>query len=199
RAAGYRIHASPGSLSRDRDNQRAMYARALRKHAYADVRGLYEAAGYASRLTDWGLLSMAMFRQEYEAAWERLAGIATDLDEPAEVLEPDGPCTAPEGWRVAFHRGTLALLLGDPAAAVEALEEAERLQPTAEGANNLGVARARMGGLDEARRCFTASLARFSAGRDAADNLAAARPERVITHPLRRFGARVDYPAAPAA
>ncbi len=197
-APGYRIHASPVSLSRDRDNQRAMYARVLRKHSYADVRRLYEAAGYDARVTVWGLVSMAIFRQEFDVAWQVLEEVGTLVTDPAVVLEPDGPCTAPEGWRLAFHRGTLALLQDQIAVAAEALAEAERLHPTAEGANNLGVVLGRLDRLDDARGWFQTSLARFSAGRDAADNLAAACPDRIITHPLRRFGARLDYPAVPA-
>ena len=197
--AGYRMHAYPGSMSRNVARSRASIAAVLRKHDYADVRRLYQVAGHDERVTAWGLMSMALFRGEPAAALRFLDEASPASADPGEVLEPDGPWPFHEGWRRTFQRGTILLLLGDAEAAARELARAEALEPTAEGANNLGVAWRQAGKLDRSRRCFSQAIDRRPGYADASVNLDAAAPERITTHPLRRDDKRTDYPGAPCA
>jgi Glycosyl transferase family 2 len=159
-----------GSLSRQRDNQRRMYGRALRKHSYDAVRALYVEAGWDEAVTSWGLASMALFREE------PLEGLAF-LDEAARC--------GVSGWPMAFARGTALLMKGETDAAVAVLRAAEAIKPTPECANNLGVAFARTGRVTTARRWFQTALTRHSGFQDPVANLIADGAFRVTTHPLR--------------
>ncbi len=195
---GYRIHAHPASLSRDLTNQQAMYRALLLKHHPDHVRDLYVGHGWSERVALWALHSMALFIGDLAAANQQLvtlAGLADGVG-PETVLEPEGPHPAPEGWRLAFARGTLALLVGDDAGARDALLDAERRWPTAEGANNLGVAAARGGDDDTARRLFATAAARRPGYLDATLNARGASPWRVTSHPFRHHDNRSDYSAA---
>ena len=190
--AGYRMHAYPGSVSRQLPRQRAALARALGKHRYEDVRALYEDHGYSPRIAAWALVSMALFRGEPARALAFLAAACPDTANPAEVLEPDGPWPLPEGWRRAFARGTCWLLLGRPAADEE-LRTADTGYQSAEAANNRGVALWRRGWHDKARRSFELALERRPGYLDALTNLDASDPSAITTHPLRRHAHRVEY------
>lgn len=113
-------------------------------------------------------------------------------DEPHHVLELLDEAERADGhltWPVAFMRGTAHLLAGDDERAMEALRTAEALQPTPEGTNNLGVALARAGRVDDSREAFAQGLARCPDYEDARINLAAEAPVRVTTHPLRGWDA----------
>ena len=110
-----------------------------------------------------------------------------------EILEPSGPCPMPEGWRLSFFRGTTLLMLQSNKDSEFWLNQAERLQPTAEGANNLGVAMAREGKFAEAQELFVKSLERFPAYSDAQANRDSKAPHRITLHPLRREPSRTDY------
>ena len=110
-----------------------------------------------------------------------------------EILEPSGPCPMPEGWRVAFFRGSAMLMTESWPQAEFWLDQAERLQPTAEGANNLGVVTARKGKRPQAQRLFMRSLDRFPEYSDARANRDAEMPSRITLHPLRREPTRGDY------
>ena len=167
--SGTRVHVYDSSLSRCRENQRQMYARALRKHSYGSVRELYRRGGWDASVTRWALASMAMFRDDPIAALHFLSEL-----EDVEGLT----------WRVAFLTGTALLLSGD-ARAIQLLDAAEALHHAPECANNLGVALSRNGRPDEALRAFAASLQRFPAYKDARINLESAWPSRITTHPLR--------------
>ena len=167
---GTRVTIRQASLSRQRDNQRRMYRRALQKHSYDVVRELYAEAGWDEATTSWGLASMAMFREEPLAA----LGF---LDEAAR--------SGMSGWPIAFARGTALLLKGETDAAVAVLRAAEAISPTPECANNLGVAFARAGRTATARRWFETALARHSAFQDPAANLQADGGFRITTHALR--------------
>jgi glycosyltransferase involved in cell wall biosynthesis len=201
---GYRLHAYPTSLSRDRDRQRRMYRATLEKHAYDDVRALYLASGVPAVVTAWALVSMAMFREDYMAALRFIAEAEVfrgthDDSEPEdaepEVVEPDGPCPFPESWRIAFSRGTALLLLQDTPAACDELERARHLIANAETLNNLGVAYARRGERSGANSVFEQAVALRPEYADARENLAADAPSRITTHPLRVETARQDYRA----
>lgn len=192
---GYRIYAYPGSVSRHIARQRAAVAAALRKHEYGAVLRLYLDAGYSPRVAAWALVSMALFRQEPETALACVEVASPAGGDPREVLEPDGPWPFPEGWRRAFTRGVLLLLCGDHNDARRALELAEALEPTAEGANNLGIALHRCGLLEEARGAWARAEARFPGYADARANADADTPMAITTHPLRRLAARNDYRA----
>lgn len=171
--AGTRVHVRPDSLSRQRSNQRAMYARALAKHHYGRVRELYGEAGWNRAVTCCGLASMALFRNEPAAALQFV--------EEAEHTDADR-------WLCRFWRGTALLMKGQRQSAVRALEAAEQVAETAEAANNLGAALASDGLIDEARRWFEVAVARLPEFEDARANLTASGDWRVTTHPLRNRG-----------
>ncbi|HTV03197.1 MAG TPA: glycosyltransferase family A protein [Luteitalea sp.] len=196
---GYRIYASPGSISRQRANQRAMYRALLLKHPHDVVREVYLAAGWSDRVAHWAIHSMALFTDDLAGARRILDGLdgLSDGVTDDDVIERDGPIRHREGWRMAFARGTLALLDDQADDARPWLERAELHEPTAEGANNLGVALARAGRIDDARRAFGLAVERRPAYVDARDNLAAEFPQHVTTHPFRAQDVRLDYSAQP--
>ena len=194
RAVGYRMFAYEGSVSRNLERQRAALAMALRKHDYEAVRGRYHAAGYPARTAAWALVMLAQFRGDGEQALQFLDEASPPDADPDEILEPDGPWPYAEGWRRAFHRGTILLQARrDPIGAERELARAETLLPTAETANNHGVALARMRRRGEARAAFTRATHRFPGYRDALINLAAMTPSCLTTHPLRRAASRSEY------
>lgn len=190
---GYRIHAYPGSLSRQIGNQRAMYRYALCKHDYRMVRELLLKAGHTDRVTIWALVSMATFREDYEKALSFVAEAAALIRDPMEVLEPPGPCSMPEKWREYFHRGTLLLLSGETELAAATLRSAKSIRPSPEAINNLGAALAKLGRFEEARGCFAESLALEPGYLDATANLSGNHPIQITTHPLRAHSYRSDY------
>ena len=194
REAGYRMFAYPQSVSRNLARQRAVLAGVLRKHDYERVRALCRSVGEPERVAAWVLVSMALFREEPAAALRFLDEASPVAADPGEILERDGPWPFREGWRRAFQRGTCLLLLGgrDVEAAAE-LRRAEALETTPEGANNLGVALARGGGVEAARSCFAQAAARFPGYLDARLNSEAEAPARITTHPLRRQASRAEY------
>jgi glycosyltransferase involved in cell wall biosynthesis len=193
---GYRLYAYPNSLSRDRDRQRQMYRAALGKHDYDRIAARYAASGVNPIITAWALTSIAMFREDYAAAWAWIARAeAAARPAPAAIVEPDGPCPHPESWRVAFARGTVHLLRQEPAAAVAQLQLALTQCETAETLNNLGVALAQRGDGHRVEALFARALAQRPGYADAIENLASATPSRITTHPLRVETARQDYPA----
>lgn len=167
---GYRQFAYPTSVSRDRDNQRRMYGRALAKHQYGAVRKLLLDAGWSDAVAAWSLVSMATFREEWDHALDFLSDAERLGGADGRVLEPDGPTTRSEQWRVAFHRGTLESLHGRAGQAVEWLRRANALLPTPEGENNLGVVQRLLGRSFEARGCFERALAISPGYDDAARN-----------------------------
>jgi glycosyltransferase involved in cell wall biosynthesis len=193
-SVGYRQYAYPGSLSRDIANQRMMYSIALRKHTYDRVRELYARAGLGDRITYWGLASMAIFREDYEAALDFVDRAAALMRDPDEVLEPEGPYCVPEGWRSVFYRGTIRLLLnGVVEEAVALLREAERAHPTPEGSNNLAVALRKAGATDEADRLLRHSLGLYPEYRDARINSTDPYAAMITTHALRSTPVRSAY------
>ena len=194
-SVGYRMHAYPHSVSRHIARQRGALAVVLRKHAYASVSEQYRTAGYCERVTAWALVSMALFRGEPDAALRFLDEASPASAVPGEILEPDGPWPFREGWRRAFARGTALLLLGgQDAAALDAFRLAQSIEPTAEGANNLGVALARTGSLPEAHECWEHARRGFPGYADPRLNAAAPDAGAITTHPLRRHPSRHDYP-----
>jgi hypothetical protein len=190
---GYRLFAYPSSLSRRRENQLDMYRACLMKHEYDSVRSLFQKAGHDARITSWGLASMALFRREFERALEFVSLAESMVVDADEVLEPSGPCPMLEGWRVAFSRGSALSMMELWPEAEACFERAESIHGTAEGANNLGVAKARRGDADAAERLCTKSLERFLNYADALANRKAVRPSRTTLHPLRREPTRQDY------
>ncbi|MEJ2147688.1 MAG: glycosyltransferase [Acidobacteriota bacterium] len=190
---GYRMHAYPGSDSRKLERQNAMTAQVLRKHAYEDVADLYRRAGFSERVAAWGLSSMAIFRREYAEALRFLDRACPDKAALDDVLEPEGPYPVPEGWRHAFSRGTLHLLLGDAEPAGRYLTEAGNWRESADACNNLGVALARVGRNSEAHRQFERALELFPGYLDARLNLQSPEPSRITPLPLRLQPSRNDY------
>ena len=192
---GYRVHTIDASHSRQLDRQNDMLARALAKHSYKTIGSLYTEAGYNSSITAWALASVATFRRDYLQALGFVAHTAGSTRELFSVLEPAGPCPLPEAWRIEFHAGTLLALLGQPAEAAPLLEQAEELKATAEGANNLGVVVSRLGDTRRAAMLFDVALRRYPGYLDARLNQQSPAPERLTTHPLRRYKVRDDYSA----
>ena len=195
---GYRVHRSAADTSSRSAAQRQMYRRLLRKHRYTNVQCLYDTAGLSETVVCWGLVSFALFREEYETALDYIARAEHSYPDQDAVLEPDGPCQVSERWRVAFHRGTTWLLLGEWLEARMWLERADLLQRTAETLNNLGVALARTGELARARRCFTRALERFPDYVDARANAGATEPSHITSHLLRTRAPRQAYAPAGA-
>jgi glycosyltransferase involved in cell wall biosynthesis len=193
---GYRIYAYSGSVSRQIDRQRAAVATALAKHDYDTVRALFLNAGYTRRVAAWALVSMALFRSDGRSAL-RFIDDASPADADAdEILEPGGPWPFCEGWRRAFARGVALLLAGGrDEEAAQSFQRAEFLDPTPEGANNLGVALARLGCGSVARGCWATAAIRMPDYSDARTNASRSETERITTHPLRRIAARRDYAA----
>jgi tetratricopeptide (TPR) repeat protein len=191
--AGYRMHAYPLSLSRQIENQRGMYRKALRKHSYQDVESLYHLAGYDERITVWGLVSMAMFREDYDEAIQLVAQREKIMPDPSEVIETDGPWPFPERWLANFYRGTALLLAGRSDEALGHLESISNEVPSPALLNNLGVAKWRAGDRDPARRIFERSLQLFPGFMDARENLASTNPSHITSHPLRVDPTRADY------
>jgi glycosyltransferase involved in cell wall biosynthesis len=190
---GYRLYAYPSSMSRRRENQLDMYRRCLLKHDYSSVYRLFQEAGHDRRVSAWALVSMALFRKEFQQALYYIAVAESLITDPLEILEPYGPCPLSERWRLAFFRGTTMLALNSLNDATVWLKEAEAAQPTAEGANNLGVAMAGQGKRAEARELFLRSLERFPEYSDAQANRDSETPSRITLHPLRREPSRTDY------
>jgi glycosyltransferase involved in cell wall biosynthesis len=191
---GYRIFAYPDSVSRNLTRQRAALAFALRKHTYQSVLELYSRADYHPRVAAWATVSMALFRQEPAEALDFLEQASPIDADPNEVLEPVGPWPFREGWRRAFTHGVALLMIGDrPDEAVDACRQAELLDPSAEGANNLGVALNRMGLHDAALESWTLAEARFPGYADPRRNAAGGAVDAITTHPLRRLSSRTDY------
>jgi hypothetical protein len=87
----------------------------------------------------------------------------------------------------------LLLSGGRDALAVTELEDAELIQPTPEGANNLGVALFRAGRRVEAEACFAAAVLRAPDYADACANRTGDAPDRITVHPLRRLPSRSEY------
>jgi tetratricopeptide (TPR) repeat protein len=192
--SGYRMYAYPRSVSRDLAGIRSATATSLGKHRYDDVQGLCQNAGYPPRIIAWLLVSMATFREEFDAALEFLEEASPVDCDPMEIIDIEGPYPLPEGWRRAFTEGTLRLLLGnhDKMAAM-ALERAESILCTAEGANNLGVAYRRLEKSAHAREWFAEALDRFPGYLDAQLNLKEDDGCHITTHPLRRQASRSEY------
>jgi len=182
---GYRIHAYPSSLSRQTHSQRGMTRYGLLKHPYSVVESLYRRAGLGWHTTLWGLVWMAVFREDWPIALEWLDVLEERCVATEVVMEPDGPCPYPEGWRLSFQRGTIELVQGRPEVAAHCLRAAELLWPSAEGANNLGVACLRSGDPALAAQLFATALERNSCYHDAQRNLASPGHGYVTTHPLR--------------
>jgi hypothetical protein len=191
---GYRMHAYPNSVSRGLARQRTALAAALRKHSYDSIHRLYTDAGFNERIANWALVMVAGFRNDPASALTYLDRTCPARTDDEATLEPEGPWPFTEGWRRAFHRGTALLMLGGhDAEAAENLERAEAIEPTAEGANNLGVSLARIGRGVEAHHAFRAAAERFPGYLDAERNGASAVPEHITTHPLRRRPSRHEY------
>ncbi len=191
---GYRMHAYKGSVSRNLARQRDALALALRKHDFEDVRRLCLGVGESVRVAAWVLVSMALFRGEPQEALRFLEEASPAGGDPDFVIEEDGPWPFREGWRRAFQRGTCLLLIGGrDAEAEDELRRAEEMEPTAEGANNLGVALARTKRLEKARELWRAAERRFPGYLDARLNLADPCAQRITTHPLRRQASRSEY------
>ncbi|EDY82747.1 glycosyl transferase, group 2 family protein [Verrucomicrobiia bacterium DG1235] len=188
---GYRMYAYPGSDSRNIARQKKMVARALQKHDYAFVQSLHQKAGFSDRVTAWGLVSMATFREDYQAALNYLRQAFPQGSDPQEILEPTGPYPLPEGWRHAFTLGTLYLLQDQPNQAISNLEKCLEFCRSPDVLNNLGVAHSRIGDHAHAKKLFAKALVLFPNYLDA--RLNQNNVKHITPHPIRLQPSRNDY------
>lgn len=191
---GYRQFAYATSISRDLADRRAGVRALLGKHDYGLIRARFEAAGHPPAVAVWALVAVAFYREDWRRAAALLDEAARTIADPQRPLEADGPCPQPEGWRLAFYRGTLALLTNRSDSARLELGRAHTIARTAESANNLGVALARLGLTSQAQALFDEAEQHFPAYLDAVRNRASAAPACITTHPLRRTASRSEYP-----
>jgi glycosyltransferase involved in cell wall biosynthesis len=189
---GYRQYAYPDSMSRRIDNQRVMYAAALAKHDYLAVNHLYRDAGLSERIAVWGLISMAAFRNDHDSILRFLSKAESMMNDPSEVLDPE-ICSRTEQWRLQFHRGTTFLQMGNVKEAIAQLEAAERTIPTAEGANNLGVALRKLSCFNQAQHLFQLAAKRQPGYFDAENNSSDTGSCRITTHSIRSIPFRNEY------
>jgi hypothetical protein len=192
--AGYRQFAYASSISRQLTDRRAGVRALLEKHEYDIIRARFGAAGHNSAITGWALVAVAFYREDWSAARHFLNEVATTISDPRRVLESDGPCAHPEGWRLAFYRGTLELIAGSDDEAAAHLQAAYDLAATPEATNNLGVALARLGSRPEAMTLFSQAHHALPTYLDAIENLRSESPSHITTHPLRPTPARTEYP-----
>ena len=182
---GYRQYAYPQSLSRNIRLQRSAVKSVMKKHSYAEVGKLFNHFGFSARVASWALCSMAIFRDEYGKAALFLREAFPAGSDPSEILELEGPLPIQEGWKQAFFAGTLELLL-EGEEAVTFLERAEGIRPTAEGANNLGVAYHRSGESTKAKNQFQLAVSRWEGYLDALINSETSEsPGQFTTHQIR--------------
>ncbi|QXD32287.1 hypothetical protein [Candidatus Pelagisphaera phototrophica] len=136
---------------------------------------------------------MAIFRDEYVKAALFQQEAFPARSDPSEILELQGTLPIQEGWKQAFFAGTLELFL-EVEEAVYFLERAERIRPTAEDANNLGVAYHRAGGSTRAKNQFQLAVSRLEGYRDALINSETSEsPGQITTHPIRMQSSRSEY------
>ena len=113
--------------------------------------------------------------------------------DPSEILELGGTLPIQEGWKQAFFAGTLELFL-EVEEAVYFLERAERIRPTAEDANNLGVAYHRAGESTRAKNQFQLAVSRLEGYRDASINPETSESSgQITTHQIRMQSSRSEY------
>ena len=114
-------------------------------------------------------------------------------NDPSEILELGGTLPIQEGWKQAFFAGTLKLFL-EGEEAVYFLERAERIRPTAEGANNLGLAYHRAGECTRAKNQFQLAVSRLEGYRDASINPETSESSgQITTHQIRMQSSRSEY------
>ncbi len=190
---GYRYYEYPGSISRKIGKQREMYKKALLKHDYENVRVLYKEAGHTEWVTSWGLVFMATYRQEYAMALGFLNEAVAITNNTTKVVEPDGPYPFREDWRIAFHEGTLNLLLGNIEKATASLEKAIEISHRPEAANNLGVAEAKSGNLRKAQTLFNRAAELSPSYLDARRNIENEGSFNITTQPIRHHPTRDRY------
>ena len=136
---------------------------------------------------------MAIFRDEYVKAALFQQEAFPARSDPSEILGLQGTLPIQEGWKQAFFAGTLKLFL-EGEEAVYFLERAERIRPTAEGANNLGLADHRAGESTRAKNQFQLAVSRLEGYRDALINPETSESSgQITTHQIRMQSSRSEY------
>lgn len=190
---GYRQHHSSTSLSRNLDRQKKFTALALQKHPLEKIGRLYESNGWNKRIQAWGMVQIATFLSEYSDAIEKLDELESSLEDPDCILEPSGIYPYSEGWMINFWKGTLCLLQKKTKESIDYLSEAEKIMPSPETSNNLGVSYSILDKQDLANDSFKDALAKKADYLDAIENLRGECPPRVTKFPLRHFDTRSSY------
>jgi tetratricopeptide (TPR) repeat protein len=99
----------------------------------------------------------------------------------------------PEGWRMAFQRGTLLAFVGRHEEAALMLERARAWRPSPETLNNLGVVLHQLGRHDAALSLFEEALRQFPQLVDARRNRDSTSPVWLTPLPLRAHLSRDQY------
>lgn len=187
---GYRQFHYATSVSRAIYDRRSDLSRVYAKHNDDDIERRVLAGGWSDRVADWVLVAVNVYRKELRHALARVDRMGAGT---SEVLEQDGPCPVSEAWRIAFQKGTLLAQMEQPEAALDWLERASDIDPSADVLNNRGVAQ-RMLGLEEAARdSFGAALQVFPGFVDAKNNRDDPGSLRITPLPLRRLIVRDRY------
>jgi tetratricopeptide (TPR) repeat protein len=192
---GYEMFAYPTSVSRNLDNQLAMYARVLRKFPLRFIRSFYLQQGSDPVTALWACVTVAMYCGTFEKAVSLLDELNAILptDSSAYVHEPDGPSPFPEPWRRSFVRGTALLHAGEVQAALEQLRQACEFTERPESLNNLGVGLRRSGLEPEALVSFHQAVELYSEFMDAKRNLFSPSRQHITQQPLRSLPSRSSY------
>ncbi|MBT5909596.1 MAG: glycosyltransferase [Opitutae bacterium] len=187
---GYFHTDVPNSLSRNITFNEKSISVSLKKHSFDSIKKYYDDADISKEVRRWAIVLIATQRKEYRLALKELSEIAPS----DQILEPEGPFPFPENWRVAFHKGVLSLLAGDPKLGEKALLEAISLkEDSPETLNNLGVAYRIIGKNREAVTCFDRALVKFPQYSDARANQEVANNIRITKLPIRIHSSRSAY------
>lgn len=190
---GYRMYSYPGSVSRQLDVLKKNYGERLKQFEYSHVIELFLKNGYEKIFAHWGVLIMAIFREEYSTALNFLNNELLPASNSQAILEPNGPEPYPENFRWHFYSGTLQALLNNPVEAKKNLEQALSIQERADAWNNLGVTYRLLNNENKAINSFNKALSFFPEYRDATINLATPKSLTLTTHLLRKFPSRTNY------
>ncbi len=195
REVGYRMVHYPNSVSRNRVRQNTELAKVLQKYDTEEIGQLWQSSGAPKILFLWSMVSFEIFRRNWEAAARWLADVEKISIDSSLVLEPDGPCPWPEGWRLKFFKGVLSLSgATELKSGAQFFREANDVQQTPESLNNLGVAASKLGRKCEAMDCFQQALQLKSDYSDALENLRTeGYSNRITFHPLRLEASRSEY------
>lgn len=191
---GYRINTSSTSLSRNLQNQKAMYARSLSKFESDFVRGFVERHGGKNAVTESVLISFEINRRNYAGALAMMINSQPILGHDQLMRQPSNSVgLAVLNYRTLFIAGTMYLRLGNHERAARLLEATKTLRQTPEVLNNLGVARRFKGNEDEAQSLFNCAIDLYPKYYDARNNQIYRDRVFITDLPLRTAPSHDEY------